>query len=173
MKNNQSLVQFKTSLFATLAVLFTLLASSCSSTENRDMDASEIEASNPENPNKGPKGQFQFVDSVFNFGQINDGEVVEHTFRFKNVGKGPLSIVKVEASCGCTTPKWTKEVIPPGGEGSITATFDSNGKGGPDNPLVEKSISVDFDNTDRGFIVLIFKANILAKSTEDAQHNGH
>lgn len=173
MKNNQSLIQIKWNAFAVLAVFFAFAVSSCSSTENRDMDASEIESSNPENPNKGPKGQFQFVDSVFNFGQINDGEVVEHTFRFKNVGKGPLSIVKVEASCGCTTPKWTKEVIPPGGEGSITATFDSNGKGGPDNPLVEKSISVDFDNAERAFIVLLFKANILAKSNEASQLNGY
>jgi hypothetical protein len=39
--------------------------------------------------------------------------------------------------------------------------------------LVEKSIQVDFDNTDRAFILLIFKANILAKSTDAAQHSGH
>lgn len=173
MNKNNVLIQSKFSFFAAVAFAFTLLGTSCTSTENRDMDASEIEASNPENPNKGPKGQFQFVDTAFNFGQINDGDVVEHTFRFKNIGKGPMSIVKVEASCGCTTPNWTREVIPPGGEGSITATFDSNGKGGPDNPLVEKSISVDFDNTDRGFIVLVFKANILAKNADADQHNGH
>ncbi len=173
MEKCKSLTPFKQSFFALFIFASAAFISACNSNQNNDVDASQIETSNPENPNKGPKGQFQFLDSVYNFGQINDGEIVEHTFRFKNIGKGPLSIVKVEASCGCTTPKWTKEVIPPGGEGSITATFDSNGKGGTDNPLVEKSITVDFDNTDRAFIILIFKANILAKPNENGQHNGH
>lgn len=138
---------------------------------NQEITPSDIEAFNPENSDpKSPKGRAQFTDSVFMFGNINDGDVVQHTFRFKNVGEGPLTIASVSASCGCTTPEWTEEVIPPGGEGKIVATFDSKGKGGPDNPLVEKNIDVQFENAVNPDMLLIFKAHILSK---DNSHDNH
>lgn len=138
---------------------------------NQEFTTNDIEKFNPESADsKQPKGTAQFVDSVFEFGNIKDGDVVQHTFRFKNAGEGPLTIAKVAASCGCTTPEWTEDVIPPGGEGKVVATFDSKGKGGVDNPLVEKNIEVLFENATNEYVTLIFKANIL--STED-EHSNH
>ncbi len=138
---------------------------------NQEFTSNDIEKFNPESADpKQPKGTAQFVDSVFEFGNIKDGDVVQHTFRFKNTGEGPLTIAKVAASCGCTTPEWTEDVIPPGGEGKVVATFDSKGKGGVDNPLVEKNIEVLFENATNEYVTLIFKANIL--STED-EHSNH
>jgi len=138
---------------------------------NQEFTTNDIEKFNPESADpKQPKGTAQFVDSVFEFGNIKDGDVVQHTFRFKNTGNGPLTIAKVSASCGCTTPEWTEDVIPPGGEGKVVATFDSKGKGGVDNPLVEKNIEVLFENATNEYVILIFKANIL--STED-DHSNH
>lgn len=138
---------------------------------NQEFTSNDIEKFNPESADpKQPKGTAQFVDSVFEFGNIKDGDVVQHTFRFKNTGEGPLTIAKVAASCGCTTPEWTEDVIPPGGEGKVVATFDSKGKGGIDNPLVEKNIEVLFENATNEYVTLIFKANIL--STED-EHSNH
>ncbi len=138
---------------------------------NKEITPSDIESFNPESPeSQKPKGTAQFVDSVFEFGNIKDGDVVQHTFRFKNIGEGPLTIARVSASCGCTSPEWTEEVIPPGGEGKVVATFDSKGKGGIDNPLVEKNIDVQFENATTPTVLLIFKANILAT---DSEHNNH
>ena len=138
---------------------------------NKEFTSNDIEKFNPESSeSKQPKGTAQFVDSVFEFGNIKDGDVVQHTFRFKNKGEGPLSIAKVSASCGCTTPEWTEDIIPPGGEGKVVATFDSKGKGGIDNPLVEKNIEVLFENATNAYSLLIFKAHIL--STED-EHSNH
>ena len=138
---------------------------------NKEFSSSDIEKFNPESSEtKQPKGTARFVDSVFEFGNIIDGDVVQHTFRFKNTGEGPLSIAKVSASCGCTTPEWTEDIIPPGGEGKVVATFDSKGKGGVDNPLVEKNIEVLFENATNAYSLLIFKAHIL--STED-EHSNH
>lgn len=153
-------------LFSTI----TALTIACTPT-NKPVDTDDIVNNNPDNNNNGPKGDFKFVDTTFDFGNIKDGDNVQHIFRFKNTGKGPLSISKVEASCGCTTPDWTKEVIPPGGEGKVTATFDSKGKGGPDNPLVEKSIEVYFDNAVRDYMVLTFTSHILSKESDN--HEGH
>lgn len=139
----------------------------------QEMEAEDIENSNRENKPQGPKGEAKFKDTVINFGKITDGEVVEHAYTFTNVGKSPISIAKVEASCGCTTPEYSKEIIQPGGTGKIKATFNSAGKGGPENPLVEKSISVYFDDCINDLVVLKFVANIYAAPTQEAQPNNN
>ena len=59
------------------------------------------------------------------FGTIkaSDGKI-SAVFTFTNRGDSPLVIAKVEVSCGCTAPEWTREPIAPGERGYITATYD-------------------------------------------------
>ncbi len=64
------------------------------------------------------------------FGTIEEGVQATITFTFKNTGNAPLVLNSVKASCGCTTPKWTKEPIGPGEEGVITAIYNSKGRPG-------------------------------------------
>ena len=65
------------------------------------------------------------------FGEIFQGDKVEHTFHFTNTGNEPLIITNVQVSCGCTTPKgWPRDPIPPGQSGEITVSFNSAGKMG-------------------------------------------
>jgi hypothetical protein len=64
------------------------------------------------------------------FGTIQEGVQATVTFTFKNTGNAPLVLNSVKASCGCTTPKWTKEPIAPGAEGVITAIYNSKGRPG-------------------------------------------
>ncbi|HEV7382842.1 MAG TPA: DUF1573 domain-containing protein, partial [Dyadobacter sp.] len=52
--------------------------------------------------------------SSFDFGTIQEGEVVEHTFNFRNDGEYPLILSNITSSCGCTTPEWPKEPIKSG-----------------------------------------------------------
>ncbi len=47
------------------------------------------------------------------------------TFTLKNAGKDPVTITLVQPSCGCTSPKYTKEPIKPGEKGEITLTYDA------------------------------------------------
>lgn len=71
------------------------------------------------------------------FGNIVQGDKVEHTFYFSNTGNEPLIITNVQVSCGCTTPKgWPRDPIPPGGHGEITVSFNSTGKMGIQNKPV-------------------------------------
>ena len=59
------------------------------------------------------------------FGTIKESDgKVSTVFTFANLSDWPLIITKVEASCGCTTPEWTREPIIPGGQGYIKATYD-------------------------------------------------
>ena len=46
--------------------------------------------------------KFQFMEEEYDFGEIKDGAIVGHTFRFSNVGEAPLIISKATAACGCT-----------------------------------------------------------------------
>ena len=68
--------------------------------------------------------------TTYQFGQIKEGDVVEHEFRFKNGGQFPLIINNVTASCGCTIPEWPREPIAPNQESAIKVHFNSKGKPG-------------------------------------------
>ena len=72
-----------------------------------------------------------FEKTEHDFGKINetDGRV-SVDFEFKNEGMAPLVLSNVRASCGCTTPSWTKEPVEPGQTGKITVTYNPNGRPG-------------------------------------------
>lgn len=72
-----------------------------------------------------------FEKTTHDFGKINeaDGRVTT-VFEFTNEGMVPLVLTNVRASCGCTTPKWTREPIEPGQKGNITVTYNPNGRPG-------------------------------------------
>ena len=80
--------------------------------------------------------KFTFEQEEHNFGQIRDGDIVSHTFRFTNSGEAPLIISKATAACGCTVPQWPKQPIPAGGSGEIQVQFDSSNKPGMQNKVV-------------------------------------
>ncbi|MDA3953998.1 MAG: DUF1573 domain-containing protein [Bacteroidales bacterium] len=66
-----------------------------------------------------------FEETTHNYGTIalnGDGTCV---FTFKNTGKEPLLLTNVKASCGCTTPSWSKEPIKKGKTGTITVKYNT------------------------------------------------
>jgi sporulation protein YlmC with PRC-barrel domain len=77
--------------------------------------------------------RIDFEYEVFNFDTIYQGDVVQHTFNFKNTGIKPLYILQTNSSCGCTVPSYSKEPLPPGESESITVEFNSAGKSGDQN----------------------------------------
>jgi hypothetical protein len=73
----------------------------------------------------------QWIDSVKDYGKINEGQKLDVSFRFKNTGDKPLVIRSVRPGCGCTAAEPPKEPIAPGAEGTIQASFNSQGRVGP------------------------------------------
>jgi hypothetical protein len=104
-----------------------------------------------------PKFEFQKVDH--DFGTITEGQVVEHTYVFKNTGEAPLIIQAAQGSCGCTASDWTKSPIPVGGTGFVKAKFDSNGK-----PNIQNKTVTVTANTWPKQTVLRFKAMVQPKA---------
>ncbi len=100
-----------------------------------------------------------FEQTVHNFGKIKeDGGKVEYTFTFKNMGTEPLVIQDVHSSCGCTTPTWSKEPVPPAGTGFIKAVY---------NPLhrpgnFHKTITIK-SNAENSPVVLQINGEVLSK----------
>mgnify|MGYP001602315643 CR=1 FL=1 len=97
---------------------------------------------------------FAWTSTTHDFGKIKQGIPVTHEFKFTNKGKVPLIITNVQASCGCTTPSWTKDPVLPGGEGFIKATFSAASVGS-----FTKTVTVTA-NADPGFAQLIIKGEV-------------
>lgn len=85
-------------------------------------------------PKNGPI--ITFAEKSHDFGDLPQGEKVEHVFKFKNTGTQPLIISDVITTCQCTAKQWNKEAVMPGKSGQITVSFDSAGKMGIQNKVI-------------------------------------
>ncbi|PKQ70483.1 DUF1573 domain-containing protein [Raineya orbicola] len=100
--------------------------------------------------------QIAFEKTVHDFGEIPQGTPVTTTFTFTNKGKTPITISNVQASCGCTTPSYTREPIAPKKKGEVTATYNAAAVG-----EFNKTVAV-FTNTGTP-ITLTLKGKVVAK----------
>jgi hypothetical protein len=78
-----------------------------------------------------------------------------YSFKFKNNGASPLILNNVRASCGCTTPEWTKEPIAPGGNGIIKVSYNPKNRPGPFN----KTVTVT-SNAENASVILRIKGSV-------------
>ena len=103
--------------------------------------------------------QLLFRETTHDFGNVPEkGGPVEHEFGFINNSGQPLVLVNVEASCGCTTPEWSRETIAPGKQGLVRARFDPEGRPG----FFRKTITLT-TSPDIGPVVLQINGNVTEK----------
>ncbi len=100
-----------------------------------------------------------FAKTTHDFGTIDEGAIVKHTFTFTNTGKTPLLIIKAKGSCGCTVPEWPKEPIAPGASGKLLVAFNSDGK-----PNMQSKQITLTTNTEKGTEILKIKAMVTPKN---------
>lgn len=74
--------------------------------------------------------QIEITPKSFDFGEINYGEIVEYSFKVKNLGDENLEIKRVATSCACTTAEIEKEVLSPGEEVELLVTYDTGAMSG-------------------------------------------
>src|SRR5688572_19238554 len=108
----------------------------------------------------------QFKEEIFDFGSIKEhGGPVMHEFTFLNNSSRHIKIVNVQASCGCTTPDWSKEPVAPGKTGFIQASFNPVGRPGYFNKQL--TVTTDFDSNP---ILLQIKGQVAVEgATEGVQ----
>ena len=110
------------------------------------------------------QGEIKFEKENHNFGVINEGVQAKYDFVFVNTGNQPVIIQSVNASCGCTTPFYTKEPILPNKKGIISASFDSNGRPG----IFNKSVTV-VSNAKNGNLSLTIQGEVKGKTQEQIE----
>lgn len=65
------------------------------------------------------------VQDVHDFGTVENGPVVTHDFRLRNMGSDTVEIRSVEASCGCTAVLASSAYLAPGEEGGVQVALDT------------------------------------------------
>lgn len=80
--------------------------------------------------------KMEFDESVHDFGEIVEGDIIKHNFTFTNTGKTNLSIKKATATCGCTKPSFPFLDIEPGETGYIGVVYNSVNKEGEQKPEI-------------------------------------
>ena len=62
---------------------------------------------------------------------IDNQGIVSHQFAFTNESSDSIQVDKVTTSCGCTSSKWTTEVLDPGATGFVEIQLDPYNRPGP------------------------------------------
>ncbi len=107
--------------------------------------------------------QFAFEEESHDFGQIAEGTLAQHSFKFKNTGNAPLIISNAQGSCGCTVPEYPRTPIAPGESGEIKVSFDSNGRPGRN----DKQVTINA-NTVPNVMVLKITSEVIGKPADEA-----
>ena len=98
----------------------------------------------------------EWVDSLQNFGTIQQGDSVQLKYSFRNSGNKPLYLIEAHSSCGCTVADYPKDLILPGQEGILIAKFDSRNKLG----YIHKTILVTTNTTNKQRHLLILNGQV-------------
>lgn len=101
--------------------------------------------------------QFKVIEHDFGF--IKQNNPPSFIFEFKNVGNRDITLINVQASCGCTTPNWKGGVYKAGETGQINATFNAASEG-----FFSKNITV---TTSEGVVSLTIKGTVLNAAAYD------
>src|SRR5271163_2420212 len=71
----------------------------------------------------------ELKETAHNFGKIPQGRPAIYAFQITNTGSEELKLTNVHASCGCTTPEWSKEPIAPGASSEIRVGYNAYAEG--------------------------------------------
>lgn len=86
-----------------------------------------------------------FNKIVHDFGKVKESAgPVKTIFTFVNKGNAPFIINRVQTTCGCTTPTYSKEPVLPGKQGSIEVSYSTAGRPG----AIKRQISIYSNVTD-------------------------
>ncbi|MFH1507026.1 MAG: DUF1573 domain-containing protein [Candidatus Omnitrophota bacterium] len=106
---------------------------------------------------------YKEVSYVWEFAEVSEGDVIEHTFLVKNDSENTLQIKSIHTSCGCTTSEVKEKEIPAGESLEIKVKFDTKGYFGKRR----QAASIHTDQQDVPIIKLILSADISKRPKSD------
>jgi hypothetical protein len=112
----------------------------------------------------------KFKETKHEFGNVPEGSYPTWDFTFVNNGNQDLKLTEVKASCGCTSPQWSRDPIKPGDSGEVKVVFNSSGYAGRS---FAKSVTVTTNITENAQPkqeFLFIQGNVMAKVPEIPQY---
>ena len=106
----------------------------------------------------------QLKETTHDFGKIPQGRPVTYVFEIANTGTEPLRLENVQASCGCTTPEWTKDPIAAGASSQIKVGFNAHAEG-----HFIKNVTIFYN--DKKTKVLTISGDVYKTATASAPEN--
>lgn len=108
----------------------------------------------------GPKAVVKNLE--YDFGNINQNDIVKHSFTITNTGDDVLKISDIRASCGCTAATPDKNELKPGESTQLLVTFNSKGRKGPQT----KTVNLKTNDQNNPNLTLMIKCNIIVKEDD-------
>jgi hypothetical protein len=144
-----------------------MIFSSIGCKESASKKVDQEKAAQSESKTSTSTAAMSFDKTTHDFGTIQEGETVQTTFTFTNVGQTDLIIVDARGSCGCTVPNYPKNTpIAPGATGEILVSFDSSNK--PN--MQQKTVTISA-NTSSGRETLRIKAMVTPDPLKQKQRD--
>lgn len=107
---------------------------------------------------------FGDVKAVYNFGEINNGETLSHTFSYFNPGSDTLVLRNVHSTCpSCTIIENYDKIIAPGGKGKIRVTYKAKGASRP----VHQKTYITTNIPEGNRIALMLKGTLIGEKRTD------
>ena len=103
------------------------------------------------------QGVLKFNKEVHDFGKLSEGPLATYNFEVTNTGTAPVVISNAMASCGCTTPEFSKDAIMPGGKSVIKVGYNTSGRPGS----FTKTITVT-SNAENSSVILTIKGEVTS-----------
>ncbi|MBX3355082.1 MAG: ankyrin repeat domain-containing protein [Phycisphaeraceae bacterium] len=72
----------------------------------------------------------RFEPAELDLGELAPDRSKSGMVKIVNISDQPVTITRAIASCGCTTPVWPRDPIPPGGSGEMEITLKAGAKAG-------------------------------------------
>ncbi|NAW51315.1 DUF1573 domain-containing protein [Elizabethkingia argentiflava] len=103
-----------------------------------------------------------FDKTTLEYGNIAQNSNGERMFTITNKGNKPLILTNVKASCGCTTPQWSKDPILPGKSTQLKVGYDTKLTGS-----FKKLIEVYSNDPENQRSVVWITGNILSSQSKN------
>jgi len=146
-------IDLKRYIFGGILVTLVLTVFSCVGQSGNQEKENVADAGDMQNSDGQPIMIFDTL--VHDFGTLIEGEKVICYFNYTNGGDRELMITSVEATCGCTTPNWSREPLGPGENGSMEIIFDASGRSGTQIKVVTVT-----SNASNQVVRLTIRANV-------------
>ena len=104
------------------------------------------------------------VASTLDLGTVVKGDLAVAELPVRNLGDGPLTVLAVSTSCGCTKATVSPMIIPPGNEASLRVVYDSAAHE-TELGSVERFVFISSDDPDERDVSIKITVFVRAKAS--------